>query len=237
MRPLTDPFGLTSRAVSAVPSRSWAPVGRQVAAATPAAFPRRGGRQRWTPPGADGRAGRSRRVSSTSPSSGALSGHDGGAARSACITVGVAPVPGNGRFLSPARASVAAASAVRCINGSGSEPWLSNAANVDKRISVELTTARDGSRRNHVRWRFANATFRRASARDRRLERHRRRGPPSLAVADRRERRQRRVEPLAERARLLDEAGVELGAGAIGDPAPVLGRFDDRARATATGAG
>ena len=61
----------------------------------------------------------------------------------------------------------------------------------------------------------------------------RRRDRPALAVADRRERRQRRVPALAQRPRLLDEAGVELRAGAGRDPPAVLAR----ARRPAAGPG
>ena len=75
-------------------------------------------------------------------------------------------------------------------------------------------TARAGSRRNQVRWRLANCDVALRVQVDRRLPASaRRRDRPALAVADRRERRQRRVVPLAEGPRLVDEAGVELRAG------------------------
>ena len=77
-----------------------------------------------------------------------------------------------------------------------------------------------GSERNHVRWRFANATLRRASSADRRLavsvaveDR------PRLAVADRGEGGQRRDRSARAGRGLLDQPGVELGPGAGRDPA------------------
>ena len=79
-----------------------------------------------------------------------------------------------------------------------------------------------GSLRNHVRWRFANAWLRPASSSDRRLECQLPiEDGPRLPVADRAERRERRVEPLAESPSLVEQAGVELGAGPVRDPLAV----------------
>src|SRR5947207_2903860 len=49
---------------------------------------------------------------------------------------------------------------------------------------------------------------------------------PRLAVADRRECREGRVEARAKRARFVDQAGVELGAGPVRDPLSVCRRVD-----------
>ena len=88
--------------------------------------------------------------------------------------------------------------------------------------AVPSSQSMSGSLRNHVRWRFANAWLRRASSAiaassvELAIE-----DGPRLAVADRAERRERRVEPLAEGASLVDQAGVELGAGPVRDPLAV----------------
>src|SRR5207249_3034387 len=52
---------------------------------------------------------------------------------------------------------------------------------------------------------------------------------PCLAVADRGEGRQPRVEVLPERPGLLDQARLELAAGPVGDPRPVCRRLDGQA--------
>ena len=52
---------------------------------------------------------------------------------------------------------------------------------------------------------------------------------PGLGVADRRERGQRRIEPLPEGARLVDETGLELAPRPGRDPPPVLGRLEPQA--------
>ena len=87
-------------------------------------------------------------------------------------------------------------------------------------------TSSSGSRRNQVRWRLrerdvAPGVLRRSPRRRVALAVEH---GPGLAVADRRERRQRRVVPLAQGPRLVDQAGVELRAGAARDPPRVLGR-------------
>ena len=104
-------------------------------------------------------------------------------------------------------------------------------------------TSSEGSRRNQVRWRRANWALRWASSSiaassvELAVE-HR----PALAVADGRERGQAGVVPLAQGARLLDEAGVELGAGPDRDAAAVLGGLEaeleaEHGRRVAEGAG
>ena len=60
---------------------------------------------------------------------------------------------------------------------------------------------------------------------------------PGLAIADRREGRQARIEPLAQRARLLDQAGVELGAGPGRDPRRDGRRVDGWSPSQASGPG
>ena len=94
--------------------------------------------------------------------------------------------------------------------------------------SVASTTSSAGSRRNHVFWRFANCSLWSASRAIASFER-----PlpveerPVLAVADRGEGRQGRVEPVAQAPCLLDQARGELLARARLDPAPVLARVHD----------
>src|SRR4029079_13248831 len=49
---------------------------------------------------------------------------------------------------------------------------------------------------------------------------------PRLPIADRTEGRERRVVPLAERSSLVDERGLEMGAGPLRDPFAVGRGFD-----------
>ena len=176
-----------------------------------------------------------RRVSSTSPSSGALSGRDGGAARSACIPSAWPRFPGMD-ILSPARTS-GQPQALGRINGSGSEPWRQQREHVRERIDRRVHDGEAGSRRNQVAWRFANWWLCSASARHASSSVTRRRGTPSSRGSRSRRTTEGRIPALAQGARLLDEAGVELGPGTRGDPPPVLARPRRRAggRARAPG--
>ncbi len=96
--------------------------------------------------------------------------------------------------------------------------------------AVASSQSTSGSARNQVRWRFANATLRWASSSiawssvSRAVE-----DRPRLAVADRAERREARVEALAEAARLVEEAGVELGPRPRRDPASRARRVERQA--------
>ena len=100
------------------------------------------------------------------------------------------------------------------------------------RPPVASMTARPGSRRNQVRLALRELVVVERVELDRRLP-----GQlavevrPALAVADGGERPEGRIPALAQGPRLLDQAGVELGAGPFGDPPTVLRAVDDELEA------